>query len=149
MKMFIMEPQVQKRDILFTGINIKSISVLLAEDNDLNAEVISTQLEQLGMKVTRAANGKEAVECFRESDVDAFDVILMDLLMPEMNGYEAAHAIRGLQDHARARTIPIIAMTANAFAGDERTSLDAGMNGYIEKPMAMEEVATTIVRTIN
>ena len=80
------------------------------------------QLEELGMVVTRVSDGKEAVERFRESDADTFDIIFMDIMMPEMNGYEATRAIRELKDHTEARTIPIIAMTANAFAEDVQAS---------------------------
>lgn len=149
MHMFNMEIKVQKQEILFTDVSMKCINVLMAEDNDINAEVIQAQLERLGMKVTRAVDGKEAVELFKSSKVNTYDVILMDILMPGMNGYEATRAIRRLHDHPDALTIPIIAMTANAFAGDEQTSRDAGMNGYMIKPIVMEEVASTIVKKIN
>lgn len=149
MHMFDLEAKVQKQEILFTNVSMKCINVLMVEDNDISAQVIQAQLEQLGMKVTRAVDGKEAVELFRNSEVHTFDVILMDILMPGMNGYEATRAIRRLHDHADALTIPIIAMTANVFAGDERTSFDAGMNGYMVKPIATEDVANTIVRNIH
>lgn len=101
------------------------------------------------MAVTRVPDGKEAVKIFRDSNEDAFDLILMDIMMPEMNGYEATRAIRGLKDHPNAITIPTIAMTANAFAEDVQASLDAGMNGHLSKPIVMEEVVKTIARNLN
>ena len=128
---------------------MRGIKVLLAEDNDLNAEIAMVQLEELGMKVTRVADGKEAVEVFRDSPEGTFDMILMDIMMPEMNGYEATLAIRGLKEHPEACTIPIIAMTANAFAEDVQASLDAGMNGHLSKPIVMEEVVKAIARNLN
>ncbi|MDD6065492.1 MAG: response regulator, partial [Firmicutes bacterium] len=141
--------RVQKQDTSVAGVNMNGVKVLLAEDNDLNAEIAMVQLEELGMKVTRVDDGKKAVECFRDSDTDTFDVILMDIMMPEMNGYEAAQAIRSLQNHPEAETIPIIAMTANAFAEDIQASLEAGMNGHLSKPIVMEEVIKTIARNLN
>ena len=149
MHMFDMEVKVQKQEILFTNVSMKCINVLMVEDNDINAQVIQAQLEQLGMKVTRAVDGKEAVELFRNSEVHTFDVILMDILMPGMNGYEATRAIRRMHDHADALTIPIIAMTANAFAEDVQASLDAGMNGHLSKPIVMDEVIKAIARNLN
>ncbi|MDY3250323.1 MAG: ATP-binding protein [Candidatus Choladocola sp.] len=143
------ESRVQKQDTSVAGVNMNGVKVLLAEDNDLNAEIAMVQLEELGMKVTRVDDGKKAVECFRDSDTDTFDVILMDIMMPEMNGYEAAQAIRSLQNHPEAETIPIIAMTANAFAEDIQASLEAGMNGHLSKPIVMEEVIKTIARNLN
>ena len=140
MHMFDMEVKVQKQEILFTNVSMKCINVLMVEDNDINAQVIQAQLEQLGMKVTRAVDGKEAVELFRNSEVHTFDVILMDILMPGMNGYEATRTIRRLHDHADALTIPIIAMTANAFDEDKKAAYDCGMNGFISKPIVIEEI---------
>ena len=122
---------------------------MLAEDNDLNAEIAMVQLEEFGMLVTRVPDGKEAVKIFRDSSAGTFDIIFMDIMMPEMNGYEATRAIRGLQNHPEASTIPIIAMTANAFAEDVQASLDAGMNGHLSKPIVVEEVIKTIARNLN
>ena len=101
------------------------------------------------MQVTRAADGEEVVEVFSNHPAGTFDIILMDIMMPKMNGYEATNAIRTLQNRPDARTIPIIAMTANAFAEDVQASLDAGMNGHIAKPIAMDEVVKTIARNLN
>ncbi len=122
--------------------------MLLAEDNDINAEVATIQLEQLGIKVTRACDGKEAVELFTDNSPDAFDIIFMDVMMPKMNGYEATRAIREINDRPDARTIPIVALTANAFVEDIQASLDAGMNGHLAKPISMEEVTKTILRNL-
>lgn len=129
--------------------NLRGIRVLLAEDNDLNAEIAEIQLEELGMKVTRANDGKQAVGLFTDSPAGTFDVILMDIMMPRMNGYEAANAIRNMKGRPDGRTIPIIAMTANAFAEDVQKSLDAGMNGHLSKPIVMEEVVKTIARNLH
>ena len=125
------------------------IRVLLAEDNDLNAEIAEIQLEELGMTVTRAVDGKQAVDFFADNPAGTFDVILMDIMMPQMNGYEATKAIRSLDDRPDGHTIPIIAMTANAFAEDVQASLDAGMNGHLSKPIVMDEVIKTIARNLD
>ena len=143
------ESKVQKQDTPAANMNLKGIKVLLAEDNDLNAEIAMLQLEELGMKVTRVSDGKEAVEVFCNSSENTFDIILMDIMMPKMNGYETTYAIRKLKNHPEARTIPIIAMTANAFAEDVQASLDAGMNGHLSKPIVIEEVVKTIARNLN
>ena len=129
--------------------NLRGIRVLLAEDNDLNAEIAEIQLEELGMKVTRANDGKQAVELFSDNPADTFDVILMDIMMPQMNGYEATKAIRSLSNRPDGCSIPIIAMTANAFAEDVQASLDAGMNGHLSKPIVMDEVIKTILRNLD
>ena len=143
------ESRVQKQEAPSSCVNLKNMKVLLAEDNDMNAEIAMLQLEEQGMKVTRVADGKEVVECFRDSKAGAFDIILMDIMMPEMNGYEATRAIRELKDHPEAGTIPIIAMTANAFAEDVQASMDAGMNDHLSKPIVMDEVIKTIARNLD
>ena len=117
---------VQKQDLPMAKTNLRGVKVLLAEDNELNAEIAMVQLEELGIQVTRAADGKEAVKIFAENPPDTFDLIFMDVMMPEMNGYEATAAIRAIKKRPDARRIPIIAMTANAFAEDVQASLDAG-----------------------
>ncbi|MCI6996983.1 MAG: transporter substrate-binding domain-containing protein [Eubacterium sp.] len=123
--------------------------VLMAEDNDLNAEIAEIQLEEFGMKVTRAIDGEQVVELFADSPSGTFDVILMDIMMPKMNGYEAARAIRNLSNRPDGRSIPIIAMTANAFAEDVQASLDAGMNAHLSKPIVMDEVVRTIAHNLD
>ncbi|MDY6045857.1 MAG: transporter substrate-binding domain-containing protein [Anaerobutyricum sp.] len=135
---------VGQQELPYRKESLQGIRVLLAEDNDLNAEIAEIQLEEFGIIVTRAIDGKQAVELFADSPADTFDVILMDIMMPRMNGYEATNAIRTLRDRPDGRTIPIIAMTANAFAEDVQASLDAGMNGHIAKPIAIEEVIKAI-----
>ena len=128
---------------------LNGIRVLLAEDNDLNAEIAEIQLKELGMTVTRAIDGKQAVECFANNPANTFDVILMDIMMPRMDGYEATKAIRSLENRPDGAVIPIIAMTANAFAEDVQASLDAGMNGHLSKPIVIEEVIKTIAQNLN
>lgn len=139
---------IQKQDTVDVGRNPMNARVLVAEDNDMNAEIVTIQLEEAGMRVTRAIDGKQAVELFSDSPAGAFDVILMDIMMPQMNGYEATKAIRSLNDRPDGRRIPIIAMTANAFAEDVQASLDAGMNGHLSKPLVMDEVLKTISRLL-
>ena len=143
------EIKAQMQEHPFVQPYLTGLKILLAEDNDLNAEIAMVQLEELGIQVTRAADGNETVKIFTENPPDTFDMILMDIMMPEMNGYEATAAIRGMQDRPDARRIPIISMTANAFAEDVQASLDAGMNGHLSKPIVMEEVVNTIVRNLN
>ena len=140
--------EVKKTDHAVGKADLTGLKVLLAEDNDLNAEIAIVQLEELGMKITRAADGEEAVRLFSENLQGTFDLILMDVMMPKMNGYEATKAIRSMRNRPDAITIPIIAMTANAFAEDVQASLDAGMNGHLSKPIVMEEVVKTIARNI-
>ena len=141
--------EVEKKDYSVGNIDLTGLKILLAEDNDLNAEIAVVQLEELGMKITRAADGEEAVSFFAESPQGTFDLILMDVMMPKKNGYEATKAIRSLPNRPDAVTIPIIAMTANAFAEDVQASIDAGMNGHLSKPIVMEEVIKTIVRNLD
>ena len=107
------------------------------------------QLEELGIRITRVSDGAEAVTAFRDNPPDTFDMIFMDIMMPKRNGYEATQAIRATPDRPDAREIPIIAMTANAFAEDVQASLDAGMNGHIAKPIVIEEVVKAIARNVD
>lgn len=129
-------------------VNLTGVNVLLAEDNELNAEIAAVQLEEFRMNVERAVDGKNAVEIFRNHPEGTFDVILMDIMMPEMNGYEAAKAIRAMNDRPDGKNIPIIAMTANSFAEDVQASLDAGMNAHLSKPIVIDEVIKTILRYV-
>ena len=114
--------------------SIKGLHVLLAEDNELNMEIAEFMLRNEGVAVTKAWNGQEAVDIFRKSRSGEFDVILMDIMMPVMNGYEAAKMIRSL-DREDAKVIPIIAMTANAFTEDKMRAKEAGMDEHIAKPV--------------
>ena len=114
--------------------SIKGLHILLAEDNELNMEIAEFMLQNEGAEVTKAWNGQEAVDIFRKSSPGEFDVILMDIMMPVMNGYEAAKMIRSL-DREDAKVIPIIAMTANAFTEDKMRAKEAGMDEHIAKPV--------------
>ena len=140
---------VLQQELPVANINLTGVKVLMAEDNDLNAEIATIQLEEYGMQVTVASNGKEAVKTFESHPADTFDIILMDIMMPEMNGFEATRAIRNLSNRPDGRTIPIIALTANAFAEDVQASMDAGMNGHLSKPIVMDEIVKTIARNLN
>ena len=117
-----------------TEASIQGLHVLLAEDNELNMEIAEFVLQNEGTVVTKAWNGQEAVDIFRKSSPGEFDVILMDIMMPVMNGYEAAKMIRSL-DREDAKVIPIIAMTANAFTEDKMRAKEAGMDEHIAKPV--------------
>ena len=141
--------KVQKQASPGDSTDLAGVKILMAEDNDLNAEIAMVQLEELGMHITRASDGKEALKIFASNQPGTFDIIFMDIMMPKMNGYEATNAIRALQNRPDARTIPIIAMTANAFAEDVQASLDAGMNGHLSKPIVIDEVVKTIARNLN
>lgn len=128
-------------------VDLKGIHVLLAEDNDLNAEIATVQLESLGVDVVRAVNGREALQLFETHPKGSFDLILMDIMMPEMDGYEATRAIRALA-REDAGTIPILAMTANAFDEDVEKSQKAGMNGHLSKPIAIDTMKVMIAKNL-
>ena len=123
--------------------SIKGLHILLAEDNELNMEIAEFVLQNEGADVTKAWNGQEAVELFRNSKPGEFNVILMDIMMPVKNGYEAARLIRSL-DREDAKTIPIIAMTANAFTEDRIRAKEAGMDEHIAKPVDAELLVKVI-----
>ena len=129
--------------------DLTGVNVLMAEDNDLNAELATVMLEDTGMAVTRAFDGKEAVELFKNHPQGTYDIILMDIMMPNMDGHQAAKTIRAMgTERPDAATIPIIAVSANAFAEDIKASLDSGMNGHVSKPLNMKEVTDTIAKYI-
>ena len=128
-------PQIQTQtDARAPKVSLTGMSVLLAEDNQLSAEIVQTLLETEGIIVTHADNGSDALDLYLSRPAGSFDAILMDVMMPEMDGYEATRAIR-LSDKADAADIPIIALTANAFAEDAQTARDAGMNAHLPKPL--------------
>ena len=127
--------------------SIKGLHILLAEDNELNMEIAEFLLQNEGSDVTKAWNGQEAVELFRKSGPGGFDVILMDIMMPVMNGYEATKMIRSL-DREDAKEIPIIAMTANAFTEDRIRAKEAGMDEHIAKPVDMELLVKIIHKLV-
>ena len=122
---------------------IKGKRILLVEDNELNAEIAKTVLEDVGALITRAENGQQALELFKEKPAETFDVILMDLMMPVMDGYTATRKIRELE-RSDAKTVPIIAMTANAFREDAEKCIAVGMNAHLAKPLDIEKMKKTI-----
>ena len=127
--------------------SIKGMHVLLAEDNELNMEIAEFLLQNEGAEVTKAWNGQEIVELFRKSESGEFDVILMDIMMPIINGYEAAKRIRSL-DREDAKKIPIIAMTANAFTEDRIRAKEAGMDEHVAKPVDAELLIKVIHKLV-
>ena len=128
--------------------SIRGLNILLVEDNELNMEIAEFMLQNEGAYVTKAWNGQEAVEIFEKSRPDEFDVILMDIMMPVMNGYEATKMIRSL-NRDDAKKIPIIAMTANAFTEDRIRAKEAGMDEHLSKPIVIDEVTKTILRYVH
>lgn len=129
-------------------IDMAGKKVLLVEDNELNREIAQYMLEEKDLVVTVAVNGKEAVDLFKESEVGTYQVIMMDLMMPIMNGYEATRAIRSLK-RQDATEVVIIAMTANAFAEDVKATKDAGMNEHISKPLDWEVLDSVLNKWIS
>ena len=127
--------------------SIKGLHILLAEDNELNMEIAEFVLQNEGADVSKAWNGQEAVEVFKKSEPREFDVILMDIMMPVMNGYEAAKMIRSL-DRKDAKVVPIIAMTANAFTEDRLRAKEAGMDEHIAKPVDVKLLVKVISRLV-
>ena len=122
-------------------------NILLAEDNDLNAEIAETILERVGLKIERVEDGIQCVNKVEKMPVGTYDMILMDIQMPKMDGYKATQKIRHLPDKDKA-CIPIIAMTANAFEEDKREAIAAGMNGHIAKPIDVNELMAILVKNI-
>lgn len=125
---------------------LEGLHILVAEDNEINAEILNELLNIVGATCDVCKNGALVAEAFEKSEPGEYQLILMDVQMPVMNGYEATKTIRGLT-HPLAQSIPIIAMTANAFAEDIRDALEAGMNAHVAKPVDMAVLEQT-VRTI-
>ena len=121
-------------------------NILLAEDNDMNAEIAEAILERAGLKIERVENGIQCVNRIMEMPAGTYDMILMDIQMPKMNGYKATQTIRHLPDKDKA-CIPIIAMTANAFEEDKRDAITAGMNGHITKPIQVDKLLSMLAVT--
>ena len=117
--------------------------ILLAEDNELNAEIAIEILKDAGFMIERAEDGIVCVDMLQKSETSYYDLILMDIQMPNMDGYKATRIIRRMQDSYR-RDIPIIAMTANAFEEDKKMALDAGMNGHLAKPIKIDELISAL-----
>ena len=128
-------------EVDFTGMRL-----LLAEDNPINKEIASLILGQEGFEVDTAENGREALEKIQDSPPGTYRVVLMDIQMPEMNGYEATRAIRALPGEQG--RIPIIAMTANTFEDDRRAAYEAGMNFHVGKPFKPDELMSAIAAVI-
>ena len=126
---------------------LKGRKILLAEDNDLNAEIAAALLEEQGMIVTRTADGKSALAQFCNTAPGTFDLILMDIRMPVMDGLESTRCIR-TSGRPDARTIPILALTANAFDEDLKKSMESGMNGHLSKPIQVEELLELLSKCI-
>ena len=122
-------------------------NILLAEDNDLNAEIAEAILENAGLKIERVEDGIQCVNRIEKMPVDTYDMILMDIQMPQMDGYKATQAIRNLPDKDKA-SIPIVAMTANAFEEDKRDAIAAGMNGHIAKPIQVDKMLSILSEVI-
>ncbi|MDE6936621.1 MAG: response regulator, partial [Lachnospiraceae bacterium] len=137
----VTEPEADSVD--FTGKRI-----LVVEDNELNREIAVEVLEESGFKTEEAQDGSIAVEKVRASVPGYYDLVLMDIQMPVMDGYEASRAIRALED-VRLASVPIVAMTANAFEEDKQAALDAGMNGHLAKPFDVDELFEMLASVIN
>ena len=126
---------------------LEEMRMLVAEDNDINAEILEELLSMEGASCDRTVNGQDAVERFRHTPPAFYDAVLLDIQMPVMNGYEAARAIRAL-DRSDAATIPIVAMTANAFAEDVQKAMEAGMSAHISKPIDMDVLRDALLKLI-
>ena len=137
------EPVVVKESFELPKEKLSGRRILLAEDNELNREIAVFLLKDEGISVTEAEDGQQALECFLKMPEGYYDAVLMDIMMPAMDGYQAARAIRG-SGKKDAETIPIIAMTANAFAEDKRKTMEAGMDAHLSKPLNVPELMETI-----
>lgn len=120
---------------------------LVAEDNELNMEIIAYVLDDMGFTVDKTTNGQEAVDAFEQSPVGRYDIVLMDVMMPVMDGLTAAHRIRSL-GRADAADVPIVATSANAFAEDVKRSLASGMNAHVSKPIDPEKLAKVLAKVM-
>lgn len=126
---------------------LAGIHALVVDDNPVNRMVLVKLMAKMGVECDVAEDGQKAVEKFINAPVDTYDIILMDLQMPVMNGYEATRAIRA-SGHPFARTIPIMAVSANAFVSDVRNALDAGMNAHVAKPIIFEQFKKTLLKVL-
>lgn len=140
---FKLDPNPTVKAPTFEHLSLKGVKALLVEDNELNMEIAKFHLEQENVQVFTAVNGEEAVEMFQKSEVGFFDIILMDIMMPIMDGLEATRRIRNM-NRADAMSIPIIAMSANAFQEDIEKSLEAGLNEHLVKPLDGKTVTDTM-----
>ena len=136
---------VAKMDV---DLDLKGLYFLIAEDNQLNAEILKEILVSEGASCDVAENGELAYEAFVSAPAHTYDAILMDVMMPVLNGYDATRKIRA-SSHPEAQSIPVIAMTANAFVKDVQDALDSGMNAHVAKPINMETLKNTLVSCIH
>lgn len=139
----VQEKTITKKDSVVDSKRYQGKKILLVEDNELNAEIATTILEEAGLKVDLVNDGIDAVEAMANATEDQYDAILMDVQMPKMDGYTATREIRTLSDNKKAN-IPIIAMTANAFDQDKMKAINAGMNGHISKPISLEAILAAL-----
>lgn len=137
------EKEEQKEEIFFAGYHI-----LVVEDNEINAEIAQCLLEERNFKVDCVHNGAEAVERIRTTAPGTYDVILMDILMPVMDGLEATRRIRSME-REDCHTIPIVAMSANAFDDDLKKSVECGMNGHLSKPVEVDKLYQTLNQVLH
>lgn len=129
-----------------TVLPLAGLHLLLAEDNELNSEIATTLLEEQGASITAVENGRLALEAIQHAAPRTYDAILMDVMMPEMNGLEATRCIRAFEGKGPGEGTPIIAMTANVFADDVKACLDAGMNSHVGKPLDMKVLIGEILK---
>ena len=125
---------------------LKGKRILIAEDNALNAEIILTILKDYGLEAELASDGDIVIDMLKRNPEDYYDMILMDIQMPHMDGYEATKVIRGFEDE-RAK-IPVVAMTANAFEEDRKAAFEAGMNGHVAKPIEIAQLLETMAKLV-
>ncbi len=137
----------EKTDAADMEISLHGKHILLAEDNDLNAEIAIAILEDTGLIIDRVEDGVQCVNQIEQMPAGTYDMILMDIQMPKIDGYKATQAIRNLPDKGKA-CIPIIAMTANAFEEDKRDAIAAGMNGHIAKPIQIDKLLSMLEEVI-
>ena len=131
-----------------SDVDFKGRRILLAEDSDLNAEIAMEILRDVDFVVERAEDGRQCVEMIEKAPAGYYDLVLMDIQMPKMNGYEATRIIRKMEDREKAN-ITILAMTANAFEEDKREAIEAGMNAHLSKPIEVEKLIKTLKRSLN
>ncbi|MDE6710164.1 MAG: response regulator, partial [Oscillospiraceae bacterium] len=141
--MKITDPIPEDESAAANEIDFSTKTILVVEDDDLNREIACTLLEDKGIKTETAVNGQMAAEMFESSEAGHYDAILMDIRMPVMDGIEATTKIRAM-DKADASTVPIIAMTANAFDEDMKMSMECGMNSHLTKPIDIKKVVETL-----
>ena len=144
---YLVENNDSQKDSYSQDMDLSGKRVLLVEDNVINMEIAHAILEEEHLNITEAKNGKEAFEIFQNSRLDEYDVIIMDVMMPVMDGLEATKAIRMLE-REDAKKIPIIAMTANAFEEDRKACLEAGMNEHIGKPIDIPRLKRAITKLL-